>query len=150
MLPYLLIVTTGQSGIGRGYYSVGQFQEFMDHLTTQLSPHHVRFDAVYFCPHHPTKALPPFNEDCQCRKPKAGMIEQAVEDFAKKGIKIDLKRSFVIGDKTDDGKMGNNAGCRTILVTSSAGKAGRDGNHSCEWDYQAQDLYDAACYIQRV
>jgi hypothetical protein len=46
--------------------------------------------------------------------------------------------------------MGNNAGCRSVLVKSAAGKGGRDGNHACHWDFEADDLYDAACYIQGV
>lgn len=139
-LPYLLIVTTGQSGIEKGYYSESDFHVFMKHLKDQLAAHSIKFDAIYFCPHESTSA-------CKCRKPQVGMISQAVEDLAAEGITIDLENSFVIGDKTDDGKLGNNIGCQSILVRQ--GKKGLDGNHECSWSYQAEDLLDAALWIRK-
>ena len=146
-LPYLLVVTTGQSGIGRGYYTEEQFHTFMAAMQDALRTYGVVFDAVYFCPHHPEKALGEYRLDCSCRKPKTGMIDQAVADFSRRGIAIDLKNSFVIGDKTDDGKMGNLAGCRSILVRCPSGKQGQDSNHLCTWAYEADTLLDAALWI---
>ena len=78
------------------------------------------------------------------------MIDQAVSDFRKQGIEIDVPNSFVIGDKTDDGKMGNNAGCRSILVRCPSGKKGLDGNHACTWAYEADNLYHAAQWLQHI
>lgn len=147
-LPYLLIVTTGQSGIGRGYYSEQDFHRYMEHMRDELKRQGVQFDAIYFCPHHPKHAVGDYKIDCACRKPKAGMIQQAVSDFKAQGITIDLHNSFVIGDKTDDGKMGNLAGCRSILVRCPSGKQGKDGNHTCEWSYEAENLLEAAHWIQ--
>ncbi|MDP1835732.1 MAG: HAD family hydrolase [Chlamydiales bacterium] len=137
-LPYLLIITTGQSGIGRGYYTENDFHKFMTHLSQQLEDHGVSFDAIYFCPHEP-------KANCACRKPKTGMILQAILDFRSKGIEIDLPNSIVIGDKTDDGKMGNHAGCRSILVRT--GNGGKDGNHECVWAHEADNLLHAAQWV---
>lgn len=149
-LPYLLIITTGQSGIGRGYYSEEDYKRFTDHLLAELKKHGVTIDATYHCPHHPEKGIGTYKIDCLCRKPKAGMIDQAVSDFRKQGIEIDVPNSFVIGDKTDDGKMGNNAGCRSILVRCPSGKKGLDGNHTCTWSYEADNLYHAAQWLQHI
>ncbi len=145
-LPYMLIITTGQSGIGRGYFTEDQFEAFMRHMLDQLRSHGVEIDAVYHCPHHPEEAIGNYRQNCDCRKPKAGMIDQAVADFRKRGIEIDLRNSFVIGDKTDDGKMGNVAGCRSILVRR--GKKGLDGKYVCRWAYEAENLLDAALWIK--
>ncbi len=147
-LPYLLIITTGQSGIGRGYYTEEQFNLYMQAMQEHLHAHGVAFDAVYHCPHHPEKALGDYRVDCACRKPKTGMIDRATTEFRKRGIEIDLTNSFVIGDKTDDGKMGNLAGCRSILVRCPSGKQGKDNNHQCTWAYEADTLFEAALWIK--
>ena len=136
-----LIIVTGQSGIGRGYYSEEDYHKFMDYMYSQLRRHNIIINGEYFCPHHPEKGIGEYKVDCDCRKPKTGMLEQAVKEFD-----IDLKESWVIGDKTDDIEMGRRAGCKTILVNT--GKAGKDGNYSVTPDYEADNLEGAAKIIK--
>lgn len=140
-LEYQLIIVTGQSGIGRGDYSEGDYHRFMEHMYLQLAMEGVFIDGEYFCPHHPERGIGDYKVDCECRKPKTGMLEQAVKYFD-----ISLKGSWVIGDKTDDIEMGRRAGCKTVLVKT--GKAGNDGNFQVRPNYVAENLEAAAEIIK--
>ncbi|MBU2639699.1 MAG: D-glycero-beta-D-manno-heptose 1,7-bisphosphate 7-phosphatase [Nanoarchaeota archaeon] len=136
------IIVTGQSGIGRGYYSEEDYHIFMREMSTRLRMHRITIDGIYFCPHHPEKAIGKYKMDCNCRKPKIGMLEQAVTDHG-----IDLQQSWVVGDKTDDIEMGTRADCKTILVRT--GKAGNDGHFKVSPTYVADNLLKAAQIIQK-
>jgi len=81
-------------------------------------------------------------EKCNCRKPKTGLFERAKQE-----LNIDMKNSFMIGDKTDDILAGKNAGVKTILVKT--GHAGKDGNYNVKPDFIAEDLLDAAKIIKK-
>ncbi len=144
---YLLIITTGQSGIGRGLYSDEQYHLFSEAMLKVLKQEGISIAATYYCSHHPEKGLGEYRVHGMCREAKTGMIEQAVREFQDRGIDIELSSSFVIGDKTDDGLMGNRAGCRSILVRCPSGKKGEDGHYICHWDYTANNLQDAAQWI---
>lgn len=111
---YLLIVVSNQSGIGRGYYTDQDFQKLTDWMRRQFHANEVTIHEVYYCPHHPQKALPPYNIDCNCRKPAPGMIEQAIHEH-----QIDPASSIMFGDKATDMKAAMAAGVgRKILVES--------------------------------
>ncbi len=142
----LTIITTGQSGIGRGKYDESDYQRLMDQMRTDLQRRQIEIDGIFFCPHLPElekdQALPPYNENCECRKPKIGMIKQAQGFFRQRGVEIDLSNSCVIGDKTAEVKMAENAGCKGILVqTGYAGKEEKD-RYPTSPDYIARDLLD--------
>ncbi len=107
---YKLIIITNQSKIGRGIQTPGEYQEITDYMLRHLKQRKIRIEAVYHCPH--------LSEDnCECRKPKSGMLEKAAEDFA-----IDLEQSWMIGDSTRDIECGENAGCKTILISQQTTK----------------------------
>lgn len=89
-LGYLLIIVTNQSGIGRGYYSEEDFQTLSTWMRKELLDANIKLDAIYHCPHAP-------EANCTCRKPKSGMFEEAIKTFD-----IDVKSSWMIGDKTSD------------------------------------------------
>lgn len=84
-------------------------------METELGKHGAYLDGIYYCPHHPHKGyegeIPELKIDCECRKPKPGMLLQASEDF-----NIDLKESWMIGDSENDILSGRNAGCKTALI----------------------------------
>ena len=141
-LDFKLIIITSQSGIGRGYYTENDFHILYQHINNKLQEQGVKISGTYFCPHHPEKAIGRYKIICNCRKPKTGMIDQAVKDH-----EIDLKKSYVIGDKTVDIAMGKNAGCKTILVQT--GKAGKDGEYKVMPNYTGSDLLIAAQIIFR-
>lgn len=106
-----IIVITNQSGVARGYLSEGELAYLHCCLAADLGQRGVRLDAVYYCPHHPEGTVRPFGVECECRKPRPGMLLQAA---AKRDL--DLARSWFVGDILDDVEAGNSAGCRTALV----------------------------------
>lgn len=89
-LGYLLIIVTNQSGIGRGYYTEEDFQQLTSWMRQELLHVNIKIDAIYHCPHTP-------EAKCECRKPKSGMFKAAIKAFD-----IDVKSSWMIGDKKSD------------------------------------------------
>ena len=112
---YLAIVVTNQPVIARGEVTVPQLQEIHNKMETLLGAEGAYLDAIYYCPHHPHKGyegeVPELKIDCDCRKPKPGMLLKAAEEF-----NIDLSQSWMIGDGENDIKAGKAAGCRTALI----------------------------------
>ncbi len=129
---YKLFIITNQSGIGRGYYKPEDFIDYNNRILRELKKYNINIKKTYYCPHKP-------EDNCECRKPKIKFLKEAEKEFS-----IDLKKSFVIGDKKADIKMGKNAGCRTILVLTGNGLQTKD---EVEADYFAKDLLDAAKWI---
>lgn len=114
---YLAIVVTNQPVIARGEVTVPQLEEIHNKMETLLGLEGAYIDAKYYCPHHPHKGyegeIPELKYDCDCRKPKPGMLMQAAEDF-----NIDLSQSWMVGDSENDVQCGLNAGCKTALIGS--------------------------------
>ena len=112
---YLAIVVTNQPVIARGEVTVEQLDEIHKKMETLLGVEGAYIDALYYCPHHPHKGyegeIPELKIDCECRKPKPGMILRAAADF-----NIDLSQSWMIGDGENDIKAGKAAGCKTVLI----------------------------------
>lgn len=94
---FKIFIITNQSGIGRGYYSENDFEKLTKWMIEKFKTESVIIDKVYYCPHHPIKAKGQYKIECECRKPKAGMILQAQKEF-----NINLKESILIGDKERD------------------------------------------------
>lgn len=113
---YLAIVVTNQPVIARGEVTVPELQKIHNKLETLLGQERAYVDGIYYCPHHPHKGyegeVPELKIDCQCRKPKPGLLYQAAKDFH-----IDLTASYMVGDSDSDVQCGINAGCTPILLT---------------------------------
>ena len=135
---YLLIIITNQSGVARGYFNEEFVRAANDKLNEMLERRGVAIDAVYYCPHHPMYGSEGYKVDCNCRKPKPGMIDRAAADFD-----IDLRRSWVIGDNEPDIKLAANAGLRSVLVRTGYGGALAVQEYVCA-KIVAADLYEAA------
>jgi len=112
----VVCIISNQSGIARGYFSEEDLVPIHAKLERELAHEGARIDHIYYCPHHPTEGQPPYKAACSCRKPGTGMLEQAAKDF-----KLDLRRSFVVGDRIVDIQAGRNAGATTILVMTGYG-----------------------------
>lgn len=112
---YLAIVVTNQPVIARGEVTFVELYEIHNKMETLLGFHGAYLDGIYFCPHHPHKGydgeIVELKFDCECRKPKPGMLLQAAEDF-----NIDLSQSWMIGDSENDIIAGISAGCKTGLL----------------------------------
>ena len=119
MSGYLAIVVTNQPVIARGEVTFEQLETIHNKMETLLGKQGAYLDAVYFCPHHPHKGYEgeraELKIDCECRKPKPGMLLKAAEDFH-----IDLSESWMIGDSENDMLAGIAAGCRTVLIHGKA------------------------------
>ena len=111
---YLIIVVTNQSGIGRGYYSEADFNLLTDWMSSEFAKQGVPITQVYFCPHHPKKALPEYLKECDCRKPMPGMLNQAIKQFD-----IDVTQSIMVGDKISDLEAAQAAGIKTKILVKS-------------------------------
>ncbi|BDQ27694.1 HAD family hydrolase [Helicobacter heilmannii] len=104
---YLLLLVTNQSGIGRGYYSLKDFEALNAYMQAKLQENlGFGLDKIYFCPHAP-------NQNCACRKPKVGMLEQALQDYP-----LDLAQSVLVGDKMSDIEFGLKGGIGINLLFS--------------------------------
>jgi rfaE bifunctional protein nucleotidyltransferase chain/domain len=133
---YALVVVSNQSGVARGLFAETALRTVEEHIRTLLSEAHVSIDAFYWCTHGP-------NDRCACRKPAPGMLRQA-----EKELRLDLDRSWIIGDILNDVEAGHRAGCRSILL---------DAGNETEWmsgpgrdpEYIASTLIDAAEQIIR-
>ncbi len=110
---YLLVIISNQSGVARGYFKEGALEPVKLKLTDLLSEHGLTLNGFYYCPHHPEGNMPPYNTECDCRKPKSGMLIEASKD-----LDINLNESWMIGDILNDVEAGNRAGCKTVLINN--------------------------------
>jgi len=132
-----VFVISNQSGIARGYFSENDLQKVNQRLLHLLKKENAFVDKIYYCPH--------VDEDnCDCRKPKPGMLKQAEQEF-----NIDLKNSYVIGDRFVDVDAGKNISAKTILVKTGYGeqsfKWGKENNQHA--DFTAQNLFEGIQWI---
>lgn len=113
---FTVIVITNQSGVAKGMYKEEDICIFNTEMQNRLIKMGAHIDAIYYCPHHPEGITPEYRKDCDCRKPKPGMLLKACED-----MKLHLKGSYLVGDKWSDINAGRSAGCTTILVMTGHG-----------------------------
>lgn len=142
-----VILVTNQSGIARGYFSESFVQETHERLTQMLRDEGARLDGIYYCPHHPKAGASHYTKECDCRKPGTGLIDQAVREHA-----LDVKASYMVGDKWSDVELGQRAGAHAILVQT--GFAPDDpGNkrpvHVHDPEFIAHDITEAVEWIVR-
>lgn len=106
---YLLIVATNQGGLAKGWYTEDELAKMHNHLTAEYKKHGVEITDIFYCPHHPN-----FTGDCDCRKPKPGLLLQGIEKY-----NIDPSTSYFIGDRERDVEAGAAAGVKGILIDSN-------------------------------
>ena len=120
---YLAIVVTNQPVIARGEVTWGELHEIHKKMETLLGKDGAYIDGIYICPHHPDKGFegerPEYKFDCDCRKPKPGLLLQAAKDF-----NIEISQSVMIGDSENDIKAGKRAHCKTCYLVDDNSKKG--------------------------
>jgi D-glycero-D-manno-heptose 1,7-bisphosphate phosphatase len=133
---FLCIVVTNQPVIARGEVTVEELGEIHNKMETLLGLEGAYVDAIYYCPHHPDRGfpgeIPELKIECDCRKPRPGMLLAAARDFH-----IDLQNSWMVGDRETDVEAGKNAGCRTAFVQSDGASA-----ESCDADRTVKSLLE--------
>ena len=120
-MGYLLVLVTNQSGIARGYFTEAQFLQLTEWMDWSLVEQGVDFDGIYYCPHHPD-GKGEFKEDCSCRKPKPGMLLDAM-----KALNIDPQQSIMVGDKIEDIKAGINAKVKINVLVRTGKPVTKEG-----------------------
>ncbi|OOF58658.1 D-glycero-beta-D-manno-heptose 1,7-bisphosphate 7-phosphatase [Rodentibacter myodis] len=140
-MGYLLVLVTNQSGIARGYFSEEQFLQLTEWMDWSLAEQGVDLDGIYYCPHHP-EGKGEYQEDCDCRKPKSGMLLQAIKE-----LKIDPTQSVMVGDKIDDLKAGIGAKVKTNVLVRTGKKITEEGEVLA--DYVLDSLADLPRELKR-
>lgn len=107
-LGYEFIIVTNQSGIARGYYNKDDFYRLTSWMLKEFEKNGIKIKDVFFCPHLP-------NDNCNCRKPKTGMIEQASTKYS-----IDFEKSWMIGDKVSDMQLAINANIKNAVFVKNS------------------------------
>jgi D-glycero-D-manno-heptose 1,7-bisphosphate phosphatase len=110
-LGFLCIVVSNQPIVAKGKSTLALLQCITERMHRELAKGNTKLDGVYYCLHHPQAALAEYRVDCDCRKPKAGLLLQASQELS-----IDLARSYMIGDGLTDVQAGKRAGCVTIWL----------------------------------
>jgi D-glycero-D-manno-heptose 1,7-bisphosphate phosphatase len=124
------VVVTNQAGIARGYFSTEVLAAVNAALVSQLKDGGAYLDGIYVCAHHPTEGEPPYRMECDCRKPKPGLLRRAASE-----LDLDLSRSTLVGDKASDLVAAHAVGARSVLVLTGYGLG--------EWEYR-RDAFPVA------
>ena len=136
---FKVILVSNQPGIAKGHFSMETFGEIREKMRTELAKYGAHLDGEYYCLHHPEAKIEEYKKNCECRKPKPGLLLKAAKDLS-----IDLSNSWMVGDSLTDIEAGKRAGCKTILI----------GNMKCDLcrlmdeknirpDYIVKNLYMA-------
>jgi len=114
---HIVVVTSNQSGVARGYFPIQLVKEIHEFMELKLTKNNAHVDGIYFCPHYPDGVVPEYSRECSCRKPNVGLIKQAEVE-----LDIDMETSYVIGDRLLDIEFAHNANLPGILVLTGYGK----------------------------
>jgi D-glycero-D-manno-heptose 1,7-bisphosphate phosphatase len=141
----LAVLVTNQAGVARGYFPESLIHAVHAHVRSAMDAGGARLDGVYVCVHHPSVGAPPYRQDCECRKPRPGLLRQAEKDLG-----ADLARSWVIGDRHGDLAVAWAAGARAALVKTGYG-LGELTWHAAQWprapDLVAENVLEA---VERI
>ena len=141
---FKVVVVSNQSGVARGYYQEKDVDSFNGAMKKELEERGAYIDAIYYCPHYPEAEIEAYRLVCDCRKPEPGMLKRAEKD-----LNLDLKPSFLVGDKMSDIEAGYRTGCKTILVLTGHGsdEVKKNANMNIKPNYISKDLYAASQLI---
>ena len=141
-MGYMLVLVTNQSGIARGYFSENQFLQLTEWMDWSLAEQDVDLDGIYYCPHHP-EGKGEYKEDCDCRKPKSGMLLQAIKE-----LKIDPTQSIMVGDKVEDLKAGIGAKVKMNVLVRTGKPVTEEGERVA--DYVLDSIVELPRILKRL
>ena len=140
-----VVVVTNQSGLARGYFPESLLEAVHAELHRLLAREGAHLDGLYICPHHPEAREERFRLDCNCRKPRTGLLERAAAELG-----LDLGRSYMVGDRWSDLRCGAAVGATTVLVLTGYGRGDAayvGPGQTVQPDHVAEDLEAAARWI---
>ena len=140
---YKVIIVTNQAGVAKGYFSEDTLKEINSKMLKLMVAQGAYIDKIYYCPHHIEGTIEEYRKECPWRKPNPGMIEEAAREY-----NLDLKNSYMIGDKISDMEAGRRAGCKTIFLTGN--NQLNEGDKIALADHNATGLYDAVQWLAAV
>ena len=114
-LGYRLFVVSNQSGVAKGFFSASDVKALHQRVGDVLKTQGIKVEEFVFCPHHPQGTVPEYTLDCNCRKPKPGMIK-----YLESKYNLDIKNSYMVGDMNRDAEAGMRAGAEAILLKPDA------------------------------
>jgi D-glycero-D-manno-heptose 1,7-bisphosphate phosphatase len=112
-MGWLAIVVSNQPGVAKGKCTDEFLTAINEHMVRRFRKAGAHLDGIYYCRHHPEAIIPELRVDCECRKPRPGLIQVAAKDLG-----IDLRRSVLFGDSVSDIKAGFASNCRPVLISS--------------------------------
>jgi len=137
---FKIFVVSNQAGVSKGIYSQESLDLITKNMLSELGKYSIDIAGVYYCTHRQ-------EDDCSCRKPKTGLIDMALAKLKQEGLKIELSKSYFIGDTTRDIDTGKAAGLKTILVFCGKEKPENKDKWASPSDFTAQDLSEAVDII---
>ncbi len=140
-----VVVISNQSGLARGYFPEELLAAVHEKMNTLLKDEGAHVDGIYYCPHHPEAKEERFRDNCNCRKPKPGLVIQASEEMG-----LDPEHSFVVGDRWSDIKTAANCGAKSILVRTGYGRGDEQyigPQQRIQPNFKADDLLEAVHLI---
>jgi D-glycero-D-manno-heptose 1,7-bisphosphate phosphatase len=142
---FFAIIVTNQSGVARGYYPISLVHQVSELMTKSLEREGATIDGIFYCPHHPRGIVPEFTADCDCRKPKTGLVNQALKAFD-----IDMSNSYVVGDRYVDIELAIRLNLKGVLVKTGYGLGEMEyiiPELPVKPNHVAEDLLDAVKWI---
>ncbi len=133
---YMLFIVSNQAGVSKGIHQQKDLDEITHNMLSELSGDKIDISEVYYCTHRP-------EDNCNCRKPKTGLLERAAGKLKQQDLEIDFKESYLVGDSIRDIETGKLAGLKTILIFSGEEKPENKENWKTTPDFSARDLSEA-------
>jgi D-glycero-D-manno-heptose 1,7-bisphosphate phosphatase len=142
---FKVVVVSNQAGVARGFFGEPFVLDVQRKVDADMAAAQGRIDGWYYCPHHPDAPLVAYRQQCDCRKPRPGMVRQAERD-----LEIDVARSYVVGDRWLDVELARNVGATGILVRTGYGAAEeRQRPDGLDAQLIADNLMEAVAWIIR-
>ena len=140
-----MVVISNQAGVARGYFPEYLVNQVNDRMIELLAAEGAKLDGIYYCPHHPHAEEPMYRRNCECRKPRPGLLHKAAIE-----LELDLKKSFVVGDRVTDLKLARQVGATAIMVLTGYGRGENEyvlPDKKVKSDLVAEDLGAAVDWI---
>lgn len=145
-MGFKLVVVSNQPGVAKGHFTMATFKRVQAKMRKLLAAEGAKLDKEYYCFHHPQGRISRYRADCECRKPKPGMILQAADDLG-----LDLAQSVMIGDGLNDVLAGRRAGCRTVLVANLNSLLARKMDElGAAPDFAARNIAEGADIVKKM